>query len=217
MEQQSMKDMYQLKFGEEVANCVTHGVMALLCLFALPCVAVYGYIQAGTLKAIGDSIFVISLFLMFIVSTLYHSMPFGTTHKYVFRKLDHICIYFAIAGSYTPIALTVIGGTKGFVIIAIEWLAVLGGILLKSISSHSYPKLSMTIYMIMGWIAVLFIPDLIRSSSLPFLALIVGGGLMYTIGAFFYRYPQKKYFHSIWHVCINIASLFHFIAIIFLI
>lgn len=145
MEQQSMKDMYQLKFGEEVANCVTHGVMALLCLFALPCVAVYGYIQAGTLKAIGDSIFVISLFLMFIVSTLYHSMPFGTTHKYVFRKLDHICIYFAIAGSYTPIALTVIGGTKGFVIIAIEWLAVLGGILLKSISSHSYPKLSMTI------------------------------------------------------------------------
>ena len=62
MEQQSMKDMFKLEFGEEVANCVTHGVMALLCLFALPCVAVYGYIQAGMLKAIGDAIFVISLF-----------------------------------------------------------------------------------------------------------------------------------------------------------
>ena len=217
MEQQSMKDRFKLEFGEEVANCVTHGVMALLCLFALPCVAVYGYIQAGMLKAIGDAIFVISLFLMFIVSTLYHSMPFGTTHKYVFRKLDHICIYFAIAGSYTPIALTVIGGTKGFVIIAIEWLAVLGGILLKSISSHAFPKLSMAIYMIMGWVAILFIPDLVRGSSILFISLIVAGGLMYTIGAIFYKHPEKKYYHSIWHICINIASIFHFIAIIFLI
>ena len=139
MEQQSMKDMFKLEFGEEVANCVTHGVMALLCLFALPCVAVYGYIQAGMLKAIGDAIFVISLFLMFIVSTLYHSMPFGTTHKYVFRKLDHICIYFAIAGSYTPIALTVIGGTKGFVIIA-------GSTWRYLIEKYQFPCISKAVY-----------------------------------------------------------------------
>ena len=217
MEQKSMRDMFQLGFKEEVANCVTHGVMAMLCLFALPCVAVYGYGTGGTLKAIGNSIFVICLFLMFLVSTLYHCMPFGTSHKYIFRKLDHICIYFAIAGSYTPIALTVIGGYEGIAVLAIEWIAVLGGILLKSISSRSFPKLSMVIYMVMGWTAVFFLPDLLRGSSVLFLGLIVAGGFMYTIGAFFYRYPQKPYFHSYWHICINIASIFHFIAIIFLI
>lgn len=217
MKEKSMRDMFRLGFGEEVANCVTHGIMAALCLIALPACAVYAYTKAGSLYAAGVSVFVICLFLMFLVSTIYHCMPFGTTHKYVFRKLDHICIYFAIAGSYTPIALTLIGGWQGYLILAIEWSSVLGGIFLKSISSKSFPKLSMCIYMIMGWTAVLFIPILLQKATFAFLAFIVGGGLMYTIGAFFYSKPQRTYFHSIWHACINIASLLHFIAIVFLI
>lgn len=208
--------MFRLGFKEEVANCVSHGVMAALCLFCLPASAVYSYIESGTLRAVGVSIFIICLFFMFFVSTLYHAMPFGTTHKYVFRKFDHICIYFAIAGSYTPIALSLIGGWQGTTILIIEWTAVFGGILLKAISSKSYPKLSMTIYMIMGWTAILFMPILLSKASLPFLLLIVGGGLMYTIGAFFYAKPSHKYFHSIWHICINIASILHFIAIVFM-
>lgn len=212
-----MKDMFQLGFGEEIANCVTHGVMASLCMISLPIVAVYSYANYGALRSIGVSIFIISLFLMFIVSTLYHSMPYGTTHKYVFRKLDHICIYFAIAGSYTPIALSLIGGWQGTAILIIEWGAVLGGILLKAIASKSYPKLSMTIYMIMGWTAILFVPILLKNASPLFLTLIVGGGVMYTVGAFFYSKPQRTYFHSIWHICINLASVLHFIAIVFMI
>lgn len=215
MGQPSMHHTYPLSFGEEVANCVTHGVMAALCVCSLPCVAVYAYQQGGVIKAMGDSIFILCLFLMFMISTLYHSMPYDTTHKFIFRKLDHIGIYFAIAGSYTPIALLVIGGVKGWLILSIEWIAVLGGILLKSVSTRSFPKLSMTIYMVMGWTAIFFLPDLIKGSGLIFMTLIVAGGVMYTIGALFYRYPQKKYFHSLWHVCINIASLLHFIAIVF--
>ena len=211
----SMREMYHLRFGEEVANCVTHGIMALLCLFALPASAIYSYTKGGTILAAGVSIFILCLFLMFTVSTLYHCMPYDTTHKYIFRKLDHICIYFAIAGSYTPIALTLIGGWQGFLILAIEWIAVLCGVLLKAISTKSLPKLSMTIYMVMGWTAIFFLPTLLSKASIPFLALIIGGGLMYTIGAFFDSKPQKAYFHSIWHVCINIASILHFIAIVF--
>ncbi len=216
MEQKSMRDMYKLGLGEEIANCVTHGVMALLCIMLLPATAVYSYLIGGTIRSVGVSIYIVCLFLMFIVSTLYHCMPFGTTHKYVFRKLDHICIYFAIAGSYTPIALCVIGGKQSIIILAIEWIAVIGGVLLKSISSKSLPKLSMTIYMIMGWTALFFLKPLLQNTSLLFLGLIVGGGIMYTIGAIFYSKPQHKYFHSIWHVCINIASILHFIAIVFL-
>ncbi len=216
MEQKSMRDMYKLGLGEEIANCVTHGVMALLCIMLLPATAVYSYLIGGTIRSVGVSIYIVCLFLMFIVSTLYHCMPFGTTHKYVFRKLDHICIYFAIAGSYTPIALCVIGGKQSIIILAIEWIAVIGGVLLKSISSKSLPKLSMTIYMIMGWTALFFLKPLLQNTSLLFLGLIVGGGIMYTIGAIFYSNPQHKYFHSIWHVCINIASILHFIAIVFL-
>lgn len=217
MKEKSMRDMFRLGFGEEVANCITHGVMAALCLIALPSSAVYAYTKAGSVYAAGVSVFIICLFLMFLVSTLYHSMPFGTTHKYVFRKLDHICIYFAIAGSYTPIALTLIGGWQGYLILTIQWSAVLGGILLKTKANKRFPKLSMAIYMIMGWTALLFLPILIQKSSLLFLSFIVAGGIMYTIGAFFYSKPHRTYFHSIWHICINIASICHFISIVFLI
>lgn len=216
MKEKSMRDMFRLGFGEEVANCVSHGVMALILLFALPASAIYTYDKGGTLLAVGVSVFIISLFFMFLVSTIYHCMPYNTDHKYVFRKLDHICIYFAIAGSYTPIALTLIGGWQGYTILVIEWGAVFGGILLKSISSRSFPKLSMTIYMIMGWTAILFLPSLLEKASPLFLSLIVGGGVMYTIGAFFYSKPHKRFFHSIWHLCINLASILHFIAIVFI-
>lgn len=207
--------MFRLSFGEELTNCITHGSMAFVCLIALPASALYSYINYDMVKAIGVCIFVISLFMMFSVSTLYHAMPFNSDHKYIFRKLDHICIYFAIAGSYTPVALSLIGGWQSIVILALEWGAVFGGILLKAIAKDSFPKISMCIYMIMGWTAIFFLPLILQKASLSFLIYIVSGGIMYTIGAFFYAKPKIKYFHSIWHICINIASVLHFIGIVF--
>lgn len=215
MSQKSMREMFHLSFGEEVANAISHGIMSLACLCLLPAVAVYSYMKGGALRSVGVSIFVICLFLMFIVSTIYHCMEYDTNHKYIFRKLDHICIYFAIAGSYTPIALCMVQGTTAIWILAIEWGAVIIGIFLKSISKKSLPKLSMCIYMAMGWAAVLFLPDLISKATPLFWILILGGGLMYSIGAFFYSKPQHPYFHFIWHIAIVIASILHFIAIVF--
>ena len=148
MEEKTMRDMLHLTFGEEVSNAISHGVMALACLCLLPFSAVYSYIIGGVTRAIGVSIFVICLFLMFLISTIYHSMAYETQQKYVFRKLDHICIYLAIAGSYTPIALCVVKGWLGILILVLEWGAVIAGILLKSISEKSYPILSTTIYLV---------------------------------------------------------------------
>ncbi len=216
MKEKSMREMFHLSFGEEVGNAVSHGVMGLACLFALPAVAVYSYIRGGAIRATGVSIFVVCLFLMFIVSTIYHSMEYGSNQKYVFRKLDHICIYFAIAGSYTPVALCLVQGWTAIWILVLEWGAVLFGILLKSIAKKSFPILSMCIYMIMGWAAVLFLPALLSKASPAFLILIIGGGIMYSIGAFFNSKPQHSYFHFIWHLMINAASLLHFIAIVFI-
>lgn len=211
----SMREMFKLSFGEEVANAISHGVMAILCLLALPAISIYSYLRGGTIRAVGISIFDICLFLMFLISCIYHSMAFDSEQKYVFRKLDHICIYLAIAGSYTPVALLKIQGFAGFAVIAVEWIAVIAGILLKSISNKAHPVLSMIIYMAMGWAAVLFLPLLIRTCSPLFLGLIVAGGILYTVGAYFYSHPEHKYFHFVWHLCINLASILHFIAIVF--
>lgn len=214
MEEKTMRDMLRLSFKEEVGNAVSHGVMALLCLGLLPFSAVYSYLKGGVVRSIGVSIFVICLFLMFLISTIYHSMDYDTEQKYIFRKLDHICIYLAIAGSYTPIALCVVKGWVGILILVLEWGAVLAGVLSKSLSKRSYPILSTTIYLVMGWTAVFFIQPLLNHASLLFLALIVLGGVMYSAGVFFYS-KHKTYFHFIWHLFINVASILHFIAIVF--
>ncbi len=212
----SMKDMIKLSFGEEVGNAVSHGVAAVLYLFLLPFMAVYAYIRGGVPLAFGTSVFGICMFLMFIGSCIYHSMEHGSTHKYVMRKLDHSFIYLAIAGTYTPPLIYIIGGVTGVVLLVVEWATTIGGIIMTAVSKNYHKKLSLTLYLVMGWIAVLFVPQVISNASLPFIILIVLGGVFYTVGVFFY--VQKwPYAHFIWHMFIIMASISHFIAIVFFI
>lgn len=210
-----MNGVFRLSFKEEVFNCVTHVIMAIIMLILIPICAVYSYAQYDTLRAIGVSVFTICIFLMFMASTLYHSMKYSSPQKAVFRILDHIFIYFAIAGSYTPVALCVIKGWQGLLILIVQWTMVIVGILYKSISTKSLPKLSLTIYLVMGWTAILFIPSLLANSNPTFLTLIVGGGIMYSIGAYFYAKKDMMYSHVIWHIFISLAATFHFFAIVF--
>lgn len=202
---------------EEVGNSITHGVMAVLMLIFLPFASIRAYLLQDARLAFGVSTFIISLFLMFLMSTLYHSMAFETKHKTVFKILDHIFIYVAIAGSYTPVALSIIGGTLGWVIFAIQWTMVIIGVLYKSLSRKSVPALSLLIYMVMGWLVVLIFPYLYRQSNIVFLLLMALGGILYTIGAYFYVQKTKPYTHVVWHVFVNLASIAHFIAIVFFI
>lgn len=209
-----MKNPVHLTFGEEIGNAVSHGVMMFLYLFALPFISLHAWLQFGWAGFLGESIYVLCMIFMFGGSCLYHIMPYDTAWKTVFRKLDHISILLAIAGTYTPICLVVMKGWAGWVILALEWALALAGILLKSISSKAWPKLSMTLYMCMGWLAIFVLPVLIRSRNWIFLTLIVAGGVFYTIGAFFFG-SKKPYMHFIWHLFIILASLCHLAAIVF--
>ena len=212
------KLVYIPTFGEEVANSVSHGVMTVLMLLALPFSAVWAFLhnpENPALASVGVSIFAISILLMFLCSTLYHSMQPESKHKAVFHILDHIMIYFAIAGSYTPIALSVIGGWQGVLIVIIQWVMVLFGIFYKSLSKHSIPSISLTIYLIMGWMIVIFFPLFWKSASTPLLALIGAGGIFYTLGAIFYAKKGFRYHHLVWHLLINLAVICHFVGIVF--
>lgn len=213
-----IKKIYIPTLGEEVANAVSHGTMALIMLIALPFSAIWSYTHVGenpTTAAAGVSVFIISLFLMFLASALYHSMQPTSRHKEIFHILDHIFIYFAIAGSYTPVALSIIGGWQGITIVILQWSMVLFGIFYKSLSQRSIPAVSLTIYLIMGWTVVFFFPLFMRNASLPLLTLIAAGGVLYTIGAWFYAKKGFRYHHLVWHLLINMAVICHFIAIVF--
>ena len=209
--------IYFPTLGEEVANTISHGVMSLLALFALPFAAVWAYLHdpQPVLACVSVSIFVISLFLMFLASTLYHSMNPASKHKAVFHILDHIFIYVAIAGSYTPIALSVIGGWQGVLIAVLQWAMVLFGIFYKSLSRRSIPAVSLTIYLVMGWTIVFFLPLFIRHASTALLWLIALGGVLYTGGAWVYARKGFRYHHLVWHLLINLAVAAHFTGIVF--
>lgn len=218
MKEKIKKLVYIPTFGEEVANAVSHGVMAIFMLFALPFSAVWTFLHnpnQPSLATFGVSVFVISIFLMFLCSTLYHSMQPESKHKAVFHILDHIMIYFAIAGSYTPVALCVIGGWQGALIVAIQWVMVLFGIFYKSLAKRSIPSISLTIYLIMGWMIIIFFPLFWRQATTPLLVLIGAGGIFYTIGAIFYAKKGFRYHHLVWHLLINLAVICHFIGIVF--
>lgn len=209
--------IYFPTLGEEVANTISHGVMSLLALCALPFAAVWAYLHdpQPVLACVSVSIFVISLFLMFLASTLYHSMNPASKHKAVFHILDHIFIYVAIAGSYTPIALSVIGGWQGVLIAVLQWAMVLFGIFYKSLSRRSLPAVSLTIYLVMGWTILFFLPLFLRNASTQLLWLIAAGGLFYTLGAWFYARKGFRYHHLVWHLLINLGAACHFVGIVF--
>lgn len=209
-------NIFKLSFEEEIGNSITHGIMAIFCLIMLPIVSVYGYIKHNIVISVGFSIYVICIFLMFLMSTLYHSMKFETNQKIIFRILDHCGIYLAIAGSFTPVCLKILDGVFLYLILIAQWGMVIIGIIMKSLFTKKKPKGSSIIYLVMGWSALLLIPSLIKTQSILFFILILFGGLIYSIGTLFYRKKDKAWFHFIWHIFVNIAAISQFIAIIFL-
>ena len=216
-EQSKKRTIYVPTTGEEIANAVSHGAMSFVTLLALPFAAVWAYLHDadGVLASVSVSVFVVSIFLMFLASTLYHSMNPHSRHKEVFHILDHIFIYVAIAGSYTPVALVIIGGWQGLAICILQWAMVVAGIFYKSLCTRSIPAVSLTIYLVMGWTVVFFFPIFLRHASLPFVSLIAAGGVCYTVGAVFYAMKGFRYHHLVWHLLIDVAAACHFAAIVF--
>ncbi|HLQ82723.1 PAQR family membrane homeostasis protein TrhA [Staphylococcus cohnii] len=211
----SFKNIIPLTFGEEIGNAVSHGVAAFVTLCALPYAALQSYFAHGVLGSFSVSVYVISIFLMFLSSTVYHTMPNYSSHKFILRIIDHSMIYIAIAGTYTPVCLVLVGGWIGWTAMIVLWGITLWGILYKSLAKHVNHKLSLTMYLVMGWIGIIFLPTIIFDTSLKFMLFILLGGIAYTIGAWFYAQKDRPYFHMIWHLFILIASVFHFIAILY--
>lgn len=202
-------------FGEEVANAITHGVATLSILIMIPIVSIVAYEKGTIVDVVGVTIFGISILMMFLMSTFYHVMPPETNHKRIMRVLDHSFIYVAIAGTYTPIALSVIGGWQAIVILSVQWVMVLFGVLYKSLSKMSLPKVSLLIYLIMGWTIVIFMPLLIQNSNRILFWLIFAGGMLYTLGSIVYAKRGFKYHHMVWHLFVYLGALTHFIGICF--
>lgn len=196
----------------EVLNAITHGVGVVLSIIGF--VFLLKKADSG-LHYVSFIIYGVSLLLLFLASTLYHSLIF-TKAKKVFQVFDHCSIYLLIAGTYTPYCLLYIKGTIGIVLLSIIWLAAIVGIVYKSLTLSkvkSVSKLSTIIYNVMGWAVVIALPSLYQSVGLKGLLLLVGGGVAYSIGSVFYSMKNRRYMHVVWHLFVMLGAMLMFFSI----
>lgn len=200
--------------GEEVANCAVHGLGIAASLVALPwLVVVAGGTDDPWLLA-GALAFGLSALLMFSTSVLYHSTRDAGRRLWL-RRLDHAAIYLLIAGTYTPFTLGAMKGAWGWTIAGIVWgLAVLGIAFKTTALGFRFPKASVALYLVMGWIVVIAVKPLMQQLSTHELRWLVAGGLCYTGGVVFYMWKSRPYTHAIWHVFVLAGVVCHFVAVL---
>lgn len=194
-------------------NSISHLIGAALALAALVVLVVFASLQGDPWKVVSFSIYGATLFLLYTLSTLYHSLR-GQA-KRVFQKLDHAAIYLLIAGSYTPFTLVTLRGAWGWTIFGVVWgLAVLG-IVIDSLHRNGPRVYQIIIYLCMGWLVLIALYPLIQKLPLAGLIWLVIGGLCYTGGMLFYALDTKlNHFHGIWHLFVLAGSVCHFCAIL---
>ena len=200
---------------EELWNSLTHGFGGLLAVAMLTLLVVFSALYGDAWAVVGNSIYGASLVVLYVASTLYHSMR-GQRAKNVLQRFDHIAIYYLIAGTYTPLMLVAMRGTMGWVVFGIVWgLAILGTIL----KVHCFHKkwaewLCVSLYLVMGWMILIAVGQIWDALSATALLFLVTGGVAYTSGVYFYL-SERKYAHAIWHVFVLAGSVLQFFAVLF--
>lgn len=204
----------KLTLGEEVANAITHGIGAALSIAALVLLIVTSVRNGNGLDLTGAIVFGVSMFFLYMMSTLCHAFGLneGKTRK-VFRILDHSAIYVLIAGTYTPFCLSAIGGTEGYIILAVQWTLAIIGIVFRAVFYDRFTAVHVAIYIAMGWMVALFVKALSANLPQAGVTLLLAGGIFYTIGVVFYAIRMFKYHHMVWHICVMLGTAFHFFLI----
>ncbi|MCR4346069.1 MAG: hemolysin III family protein [Sulfuricaulis sp.] len=200
-------------FGEEVANSLSHGLALLAALVAFPVLVISAAQRGEVAGIVGASVFAATLVLLYLASTLYHALPRNRAKK-IFRILDHGAIYLLIAGTYTPFTLGVLRGSWGWTLFGLQWGLAILGIVLKSVGGVRYGKLSVAVYLAMGWLVVIAAGPVMEKVPSWGLFWLVAGGLAYTVGVVFYALERLRYFHFIWHLFVIAGSACHFIAVL---
>lgn len=196
---------------QEILNALSHAIAIPLGIVG------FGYLwfqskELEELAVLGLALYTFSFLLLFSASTFYHWVKKPKTKKKL-RILDHISIYFLIAGTYSPIMLIVLKDSKGWFIFSLVWGIALVGTLLKLFFTGKFEKISLALYLLMGWLVVIDIQNLIELSSYKTLLFLSFGGVFYTIGAFFYANYKIANNHVIWHIFVLIAAIFHFLMV----
>lgn len=202
--------------GEEIANAVSHGLGALLAVAALPILVIQAMNHGRVADVAAAAVFAATAILLYGISALYHALPAslaGGRVKAWLMRLDHAAIYVFIAGSYTPFTLGVLHTGPGLTLLIAVWAAAAFGVAIKLLNRLRHPVVSTLLYLAMGWVVVFAIGPLVERMPVAGLALLVAGGLSYTLGAAVFLLDNRlRYAHFVWHLFVLGGSVCHFFA-----
>lgn len=198
---------------EEIAHAITHGLGALGSVAGLAILTTLAASRGGAKLMVGVSVFGASMVILYTASTLYHAL----THKRakdIFELMDHGAIYLLIAGTFTPFALSVLGGGWGWSSLGSIWTLAILGIIYEVVFRRPWKWLSLTFYIGLGWLMTIVIKPLSAAMPSDGVWLIVAGGLAYTLGAVFYAWRAFPYHHAVWHMFVMAGTGFHYACVL---
>jgi hemolysin III len=197
--------------SEELAHSLTAGLGIVACAVAIPFLVKVSVPDPWRLAT--GLIFGVSALAMFVTSVIYHWAS-DPELKLVLRKLDHAAIYLLIAGTYTPFALVAITGAWGWTLFGVLWALAVFGIIAKFTIGFRFPKLSLALYLGMGWMSMIAIKPMIDSLTGTQLGWVIAGGIAYTGGVPFYVWKSRRYTHAVWHLFVLAGVACHFVAVL---
>ena len=204
--------------GDEIFNSVTHMVGGALGIVATVLCVVVAALNSSVYGVVGGAIFGASMTLMYTISAVYHLLSPRLTAKKVMQILDHCTIFMLIAGTYTPVALCSIREYNpylGWTIFGVVWAAAILGIVFNSIDLKKWHKMSMILYVLMGWSLVFMFKHVLEKVPLQGILLLVGGGVFYTLGIIFFAKDKVRYMHYIWHIFVLLGTITQYFFILF--
>ena len=204
--------------GEEIFNMVTHIVGGALGIAYLVLCVIYAATHSDPYAVVSSAIYGASVVVLFSVSEIYHGLH-PSKGKKVMQVLDHCVIYFMIAGTYTPITLCALRENSpalGWTVFGVVWGMSAFAALLNAIDLKKYKVFSIISYLAIGWCVVFTVKPVYESIGFEGFLWLLAGGVLYTVGAVLYMLGHKKrYIHSVFHIFIDLASVCHFICILF--
>jgi hemolysin III len=199
--------------GEEIAHAITHGLGTLLSVACLVVLIVLAARQDSARLVVGVTIFGATMVILYAASTFYHALT-PPRAKFVFELMDHGAIYLLIAGTYTPLSLSVLDGGWGWTLFGVGWGLAAIGIVYEVVLRRPWKRLSLIFYLALGWLVAVAVKPLIAALPAPALWLLLLGGVSYSAGAVFYAWRAFPYHHALWHLFVLGGSALHSICII---
>lgn len=210
------KNKAKYTLGEEITNSITHGIGVIFGITILVLTIIIAAKNKNTAGIVASCIYASSMIIMFLMSCLYHALSPNLKAKKVLRVIDHCDIYAFIAGSYTPFCISLIGGLEGWRLFGIIWSCAILGIIINAINIEKFKKLSLALYLIMGWMIIISFNSLYNAIQTPGLILLLTGGIIYTIGAILYVVGHKvRYMHSVFHIFVLAGCILQSFSILF--